>query len=71
MDGGCQFQVWPRFGVRQFQRQGLRGWLGAVFDRVRVESSAPDQRQRGRPAELSSFWLASLILKAEPQPCPT
>ena len=25
MDCGCQFQVRPRFGVRQFQRQRLRG----------------------------------------------
>ena len=33
IDGGCQFQVWPRFGVGQLQSQRLRGRRRAVFDR--------------------------------------
>ena len=31
MDRGCQFQVWPRFRIREFQRERLSARGGAVF----------------------------------------
>jgi len=31
IERGCQFQIWPRFHVRQFQRQRTNASGGAVF----------------------------------------